>query len=222
MKTLEVYQKFFTDIWQLLQKMADPIGIGCLVFLLVGVMILISYGFSTILELYITTKQRFDMLVYSVFAFVFLGLLDLLIVYCYSHGFLASHYLFYACILLYFMAFYLLNVCLNRKVDTLMKFRNAEYLNYLETLKNGDEVTVLYIENRKHSFFKDYYLTRARIIGKEALVFTLKSDSHCYTFDPCLDYGTEDEKYFIFPDTSYNLFLLEIYKSKTRVEKWDI
>ncbi|MDW5556067.1 hypothetical protein RFX64_00155 [Streptococcus mutans] len=103
-----------------------------------------------------------------------------------------------------------------------MKFRNAEYLNYLETLKIGDEVTVLYIENRKHSFFKDYYLTRARIIGKEALVFTLKSDSHCYTFDPCLDYGTEDEKYFIFPDTSYNLFLLEIYKSKTRVEKLDI
>ena len=82
MKTLEVYQKFFTDIWQLLQKMADPIGIGCLVFLLVGVMILISYGFSTILELYITTKQRFDMLVYSVFAFVFFrsfGFIDCLL-----------------------------------------------------------------------------------------------------------------------------------------------
>lgn len=71
METLEVYQKFFTDIWQLLQKVAGPIGIGCLVLLLVGV-----------LELYITTKQRLDMLVYSVFAFVFFrsfGFIDCLL-----------------------------------------------------------------------------------------------------------------------------------------------
>ncbi|MGT2751296.1 hypothetical protein ACVRXF_10440 [Streptococcus orisasini] len=207
MKTIEIYQRLLTDIGQL----AAPVGIGCLIALGIGMLLLVSYGFSKVLEVYVTTKKRFEVLSCSVFVLVILGLLDLLIVYCYSHSFLVSHSLFYLLILLYFMAFYQLDKRLYRKVDILLNFDSSDYLKYLETLKVGDEVTVLF--KRKTSVW-GYHFDKARIIDKEGFSFVLVSGTRKFTFDPYVDYGAEkgNELLFIFPDTSYNLFLFELYK----------
>lgn len=216
MKTIEVYQEFLRDTWQFVQKIATPAAIGCLVVLGIGALFLASYFLSKVLEIYITSEKRFEVLSNSVFIAIFLGLFDVGVVYYYGHVFLISLCLFYLLVLLYFIAYYWLEKTLYRKLDVLLDFRNPQYLEYLKTLKVGDEVTVLY--RKKPPFFvgelKNYYLKEAIVIEKKNFSFLLGGDAGSFSFDPYVDYRSEDEEYFIFPNTSYNLFLFELCKEK--------
>lgn len=227
METVGLYQKFLRELWQLIQDIALPVAVVCLVLLGIAASLFAAYFLGHLVKPLITNKKRLNGIRWGCIILTGLVILDVHVTLYYYHRFLISHFLFCWLIVYFWVSYAFLRETLSVEVDRLMSFRTDDYLAYLESLQVGDKVTMFNLNKDSLQklypleFEKPYSFERGwEIVDKKELGFALKKDESIYRFDfdPLEDYNGND--WIIFPETSYHLFLVELHKERRYEIRW--